>query len=140
MKLREQAWKGTTGLEAERKEEGVLASTSVMPGVMLGAAMNTTYGANSAVLRIFSAWWREPTIWEQFCVGHQGSPLRRFAFTRDKTEVCKFDFFYNYNTLAIRKSTHDLRTSTLTENVQVFFLFADLNLFPIFFFYYHSIQ
>lgn len=31
------------------------AHTSVRPGVMVGAAMKTTYGANSAVLRILSA-------------------------------------------------------------------------------------
>lgn len=29
--------------------------TSLMPGVMVGAAMNTTYGANSAVRRTFKA-------------------------------------------------------------------------------------
>lgn len=32
--------------------------TSLMPGVMVGAAMNTTYGANSAVRRTFKAWWK----------------------------------------------------------------------------------
>lgn len=32
--------------------------TSLMPGVIVGAAIKTTYGANSAVRRTFRAWWR----------------------------------------------------------------------------------
>lgn len=39
----------------ERRQEDICDYTSVMPGVMVGAAMKTTYGANSAVLRILSA-------------------------------------------------------------------------------------